>query len=161
MLSVFLSFSYSFYIYFSTKSSSLITIICISNLVPPLPRFEWDCSEPLSDVHLPCQIIIPTLRLMIIRPDRFQCCDDQFWNCKLIVAHMMTGLSFFSLTWNCPNDNGWHHCSRCDDERCHYNRFDTRLVIIIMCLTSKSASPWAVDYILKILTFISSYLYLS
>ena len=70
MLSVFLSFSYSFYIYFCTKSSSLIAKYVLVTS-PPLPRPLFPVSNETalssSDVHWSCQIII----LVLLPPGQY------------------------------------------------------------------------------------------
>lgn len=88
MLSVFLSFSYSFYIYFCTKSSSLIAKYVLVTS-PPLPRPLFPVSNETavspSDVHWSCQIII-----LVLLPPRsiqrdYHRCDNHFRNCNTSV----------------------------------------------------------------------------
>ena len=88
MLSVFLSFSYSFYIYFCTKSSSLIAKYVLVTSPPlPCPLFPVSNETALSssDVHWSCQIII-----LVLLPPRsiqrdYHRCDNHFRNCNTSV----------------------------------------------------------------------------
>ena len=89
MLSVFLSFSYSFYIYFCTKSSSLIAKYVLVTSPPPpspsLPRFQWDCPELFR-----CSLVVSDYN-SCSPPSRsiqrdYHRCDNHFRNCNTSVT---------------------------------------------------------------------------